>query len=215
MMKKLKDTLFAFAVGTFAMSSLVISASDQEPKMVMIQVNKSNDENAVVDLEIDGNVEAFDLPELQVGESKSITTQSGNNVLVTKTEEGLTVDVDGKTIKLPSFSGNLGARIHGSSAIHQIHKDTVQISGVKLDETQKQIIKDAFKAAGIEKELSFNEHSIQLVNVTDGFQFVTGDKEFEWHSNGDSNIEVIVEGDGSENVEKIIKKHIKVKKKED
>lgn len=213
MMKKIKDTLFAFAVGTFAMSSMVISASDHEPKMVMIQVNKTNDEKALVDLEVDGIAEAFKLPDLEVGESQTITTQSGNNVLVTRTEEGLTVELDGQEVKLPTFDGSLGARIHGSSAIHQIHKDNVQISGVKLDDNQKQIIKDAFKAAGIEKEVSFNEHSIQMFNVKDGYQFITGDKEIEWHSDGNANIEVIVDGD--EDAQRIIKKHIKIKKKED
>ena len=95
-------------------------------------------------------------------------------------------------------------------------ENSVQISGVKLDETQKQIIEDAFRAAGIEKKIRFNEHAVHMFSVSDGFEFVTdGEAAHTWHTDGDSNIEVIVEDETEDGLVKVKKKHIVIEKKED
>jgi len=215
-MKPFKDTVLAIAVGAFAMVSLALSANDSEAEMVMVKINKSDNDEAMVDLEVDGNAEMFSLPDLQIGETKTITTQSGKNILVSKTEEGVSIELDGKTVELPSFSGNLGARIHRAAPLHQIVEDSVQISGVKLDDNQKQIIEDAFRAAGIDKKLTFNEHTIHMFSAKDGFEFVSdGEEVHTWHANGDAKIKVLVNEDSEDGVLKIKKKHIIIEKKED
>jgi hypothetical protein len=55
-------------------------------------------------LKIDGDAERLeldDLHDLEVGESRSYTTESGKAVEATRTERGFELDVDGKKITLP------------------------------------------------------------------------------------------------------------------
>ena len=202
-MKNIKDTLTALALGALAMTSVAISAADTEKRHIMIKVDKSGDHDAKVDLKVDGEAEAFTMPELEVGESKTITTKSGKTILISKTEEGLTLDVEGKQVNLPSFGGNLGARIHSSLPLHKTLKDSIQISGVKLDDNQKQIIKDAFVAAGIDKKINFSEHNI-MVFSTDDMEFGKGGKHMKWFGDDDAQFEFIVDEDSEVIIDKKI-----------
>ena len=43
----------------------------------------------------------FDLLEMQVGENRSIVDSNGQNVLITRTDEGFDLNVDGETVKIP------------------------------------------------------------------------------------------------------------------
>ena len=213
-MKSIKETFTAFAVGALAMTTVAVSASDSEHRTVMIKMDKSNDQDAVVDLTVDGNAEAFTLPDLEVGETRTITTKSGNDIVVSKDEDGLTINLDGEEVDIPSFSGNLGARIHRSSALHQMIEDSVHISGVKLDDNQKQIIRDAFLAAGIDKKVKFNDNSFAFITASPDIEVLNGDSDFHWVSDGENKIEVIVDEEINSNDIKIIKKKLKVKKED-
>ena len=212
-MKSMKETFKALLIGSVAMISMAISASDSEPRHVMIQIDKSGDNDAIVDLNVDGNVEAFALPELAVGETKTITTESGKEIVVSKTEDGLEVTIDGQNLDLPSVHGNFAAKIHRSAPLRQFTQNTVQVVGVELDDNQKQIIKDAFRAAGIEKEVSFSDHSISIFNVDEGFEFITDDNKVEWSTDGERKFEVIVD-DGVNSEIKVKRKHVIIEKKD-
>ncbi|TQV87342.1 hypothetical protein [Aliikangiella coralliicola] len=202
-MKNIKQTLTALTLGAIAMTSVAISAADTEKRHIMVKVDKSGDHDALVDLKVDGDAEAFTMPELEVGESKTITTKSGKTIFISKTEEGLTLDVEGKQVKLPSFDGHLGARIHSSLPLHQSFKNTVQISGVKLDDNQKQIIKDAFAAAGIDKKINFSEHNL-MVFSTDDMEFGKGGKHMKWFGESDAQFEFIVDDESEVIIDKKI-----------
>lgn len=204
MMKSLKQTLLAVTFGALGMSSLSLMASEIE-KHVMIKIDKTDSHDTAINFNIDGATESFSLPELQPGESKVITTESGNNITVTKTDSGITLDVDGKSIQLPSFSGKLGAKIHRSAPLHQFHQNSIQISGVKLDENQKQIIQNAFSAAGIDQKIHFSEekfvffsedsmggnHEVRQIVIKDG----DIDNEFEFESHSNANYQFIIHDD--------------------
>lgn len=208
-MKSLKKSLIAFCIGATAMGSLAAIAS--EAKMVMININKNNDDNAVVDLKIDGDSDMFTLPDLQVGETSTFTSKSGKTIITTKTENGYVVDVDGKEIKIPLFEGKLGAKLHKSLPIHQMNHDAINVSGVELDETQQQIIKDAFAAAGIDKKVNFNNHKIMMISTGD-ISLDGNHKSFEWFSK-DGDVDVVIDGKSGKQT-KILKKTLEELKKD-
>jgi hypothetical protein len=52
--------------------------------------------------------ETFDLAEVQVGETKRFTSDSGREVEITRTADGITLAIDGKTIELPGLGGAPG-----------------------------------------------------------------------------------------------------------
>lgn len=199
-MKTLRKTMTAMCIGLAAMGSLSTIAEDVNEHTVMINVNKTGDANSVFDIKIDGVEDSFEISDLALGETKTFTTDSGKVIVATKTEEGMNLTVDGKEIKLPSFGGKFGTKLHRSMPFHHSIKDTVQVSGVELDETQRQIILDAFAAAGINKKVSFTNNNVMFIKAgslgEDG-----GQKVLQWNSGEDSNFEVIVEGDENANVE--------------
>src|SRR5688572_20803894 len=52
-----------------------------------------------------GEAEVFDLAEIEVGESRRFTSDSGREVEIARTEDGVTLTVDGKSIALPGLAG--------------------------------------------------------------------------------------------------------------
>ena len=207
-MKTFKKTLMAMCLGATAMGSMAAIAS--EAKNVMISVNKTNNSDAVVDVKIDGNTDVFKIPELQIGESHTFTSESGNDIVATKTEEGLVISVNGEELKLPVL-GKLGAKLHKSMPLHKATSDAIDISGVELDEMQQQIIRDAFAAAGVEKKVNFNKHKVMVLSTED-FEFGDKTKTLEWVSkNGEGNFDVIIDSD-VEGEAQVIHKVIELKK---
>jgi len=219
--KSFKQSLLAVALGAIAMSSLTISASETQERHVMIKIDKTDGDEAMVDLSVDGFEEVFSMPDLEVGESKTITTESGKTITLYKTEKGLSVEVDGKKIELPGLSGNLAAHIQRSMPLHTMVEDNVQISGVELDDNQKQIIQNAFIAAGIEKKISFSNKNIMIFQTgdkvlsTDKVKFIkAGDHQFNWSTDTDGKLEVIVNSDSDSEVQ-VHTKVIHIEEKEE
>ncbi len=198
--KSFKHSLIAIALGAIGMGCMTLNAAEPQVKQVMIKVEKNNDKDAVVDLKVDGVNEVFSLPELAVGETRTITTQSGKEITLSKSENGLSLVLDGKTIDLPGVGGNLAAHIQRSMPLHQNLQDTIQISGVELDENQKQIIKNAFISAGIDKKVSFSNHKIMLFSTNDDIEMKTFE-DLKSYSRENPNVEIIIDSDSKSEVE--------------
>ena len=69
-----------------------------------------------------------DFSDLEVGDSKTITGDDGKEVTVTRTEKGLTFDIDGRAIEMMDFDGDGEIMvdvdvIHEGGGKHMIHKD--------------------------------------------------------------------------------------------
>ncbi len=197
-MKTFKQTLLALALGTLGMGSLSLMASEVKEHQFMVKIDKTDAEDALVEFKFDGsdsNAEIFTLPEMDEGESRVITTESGKTIHVTKTAEGINMDIDGKELQLPTFSGNLGARIQSSSPLHKIMENRINISGVELDENQQQIIRDAFAAAGIEdKEIAFSNTNIKFISL-DGGMLHSGEHEMKFFQEGEAEFDMIIDSD--------------------
>jgi len=216
-MKTLRSTLAALTMGFIGFGAISISADESEERNVMVQIHKLSDSNTKVDLDVNGHAEVFNLPDLEVGETKDIVTESGSTISVTKTESGISVSIDGEEINLPSVGGDMAAHfMKGGMPLHTDTSDGVQVIG-DLTEEQIAIIKDAFAAAGVDKEVKFSKgHQMRFITI-DGnsgkdvtingkdlsFEFHT-DSSHTWTSADDENTKAI----------NVIRKHDKLNENE-
>jgi len=193
-MKSIKSTLIAFSVGMLSFAAISTSANENEERNVMVQVHKTDDSELLVDLEVDGNAEVFSLPELEVGESRNIVTESGKNIYVSRSENGLSVSIDGEDIDLPHVGGDMQAHfLKGTMPLHKDTSNDIQVIG-DLTEEQITIIKDGFAAAGVEKEINFTSgHEMKFFFSGDDKQLKHVKK---WVSKGGDNVKIIRLKDG-------------------
>ena len=84
--------------------SLAAHAGQASAQKLMIAIDDGTDDGQIF-IDLDDADEAVDIENLQVGESRSFIDQHGRSILITKTEAGLDLTVDGKVIELPSFDG--------------------------------------------------------------------------------------------------------------
>ncbi len=63
----------------------------------------SDDGEGETRLVLDSSELGFNLHEMQIGENQSVVDSDGRPVLITRTEDGFSFDVDGKTIDVPEL----------------------------------------------------------------------------------------------------------------
>lgn len=114
----------------------------------------------------------FDLDEMQTGETRSIVDEDGRPILITRTEDGYSFNVDGKVIDLPQIHALGGDSVHwvsddaaGDVNVHVIKgagsatmsdtDGTVIISSEPIDETTRQSIQAILESAGHSGDLEF------------------------------------------------------------
>jgi len=91
----------ALAAGA-ALAAMTMSGEEPvEKKQTVVKLKVASDAGADA-------IVLDDLHELEVGESRSFTTDTGKLVVATRTEKGFELDVDGKTIEISDFAGELG-----------------------------------------------------------------------------------------------------------
>ncbi len=132
---------------------------------IMVNIDKDQNNDATVELKIDGESYSFTLPELEQGETREIITDEGQTVVLMRPEDGISVDseqgisvnIDGKEIMLHSFDSKFRqANVFAFSDIGAINEDkSLVISGGALDEDTRARIKDAIAAAGIDRKVIF------------------------------------------------------------
>jgi hypothetical protein len=212
-MKKIHSTIAALTFGVLSFAAVSISADEIKEKNVMVQIHKLHDADTKVDIDVNGNAEVFNLPELSIGETKNIVTESGNTIDVSRTDEGYTVTIDGEEISLPNAGSEMSANIvKQMMPLHTSAKDEIQVIGDLTDE-QIAIIKDGFAAAGVNKEIKFTKgHEMRFISIDDK----DGNFEFEFNGEGTTDLNTWVTEDGQHNQIKIIKmgdkeKHMEVK----
>lgn len=108
------------------------------------EVEKKMELKIVVDGDDSGQPGVFswsgdgeDLENLAVGESRTLNSESGNEVTVTKTESGLEFNVNGETVVMPDMGqhGTTMAFVNADGA-HEVHGDIdVEVMAFDGDET--------------------------------------------------------------------------------
>jgi len=205
-MKTIKSSLLPFFVGLIGFTAISISANETVEKNVMVQIHKLSDSNTKVDLDVNGHAEVFNLPDLEVGETKEIITESGESISVSKTESGITVNIGGEEVNLPSVGNEMAAHmIRGGAPLHTNVSKGIQVIG-DLTEEQIAIIKDGFAAAGVEKEVKFTKgHEMRFFSI-DGNKEGNFDIQFnsedvkDWISKDGSHVKVIKMGKGDKDL---------------
>ncbi len=206
-MKPIKSTALAVFAGLFAFFAISITANGAEEKQISVQIQQQNDEDAKVELSINDIKENFTLPSMEVGDSQSITTESGRLIQVSKTKQGLVVRIGDDEIKLPNVDNEMSAHIiKAGMPLHTNKFDGIRIIG-DLTDTQIEQIKQAFLDAGVDKELSFTKgFEIAFFNVEDEdsntFKVkIGGDGENHWISDSDTRIKIINSDDNELHME--------------
>ena len=90
-----------FGVMLFAIPLAVLAETAERHAFKIAIDDGSPDGQLFVNLD---DTNGIDLGEMQVGESQSIVDQSGDTVLVTRTEAGFDLNIDGRSISIPDFT---------------------------------------------------------------------------------------------------------------
>lgn len=232
-----------FSYVVFAIGMMMLVASDKQSiadnkqeseniftftddKDVHVFVNKMGNDDAKVDVMINGKKHTFTIPEILAGQSKSLTTDDGTEITIKALDGKQVVFIGDEQINIP---GALEHRVIGkeglSSIITRVHevsdfaKDTVTISGDGLSDDAKKAMVDAVQGVllsyGLEKEVMFRKSPkfefIQsdgaVIDLSKDLNIMKGKGNF------DIKVEASADGKEVENV-MILKKHIEVVEEE-
>lgn len=139
----MKISKFVICIAALGLVGVAIAGDDAKTRIAIKASVDGSDEN--VHFAFSSGDAGIDLHDMQVGENRSIVDESGKTVLVTRTEEGFSFDIDGKTIEMPAFDGD--------------HMDGVMImSGKPVDDATQQAIRSLLEAAGHGSDVSFIDH---------------------------------------------------------
>ena len=154
----------ATLLATILFATAAYSGEKEHHKMEIMLVA----DDGATHLMLDSDDLGFNLQDMQVGENRSIIDKDGRSILVTRTEENFSFDVDGKTIEMPVFAGHGNGSIWASKVDHaenisvsvmhdgmppnvSFEAEGVMIfSGKAIDEATQQIIRTALESAGHE-----------------------------------------------------------------
>jgi hypothetical protein len=169
--KSLVVSFFAFMLGAAALAG--------EGHRTQIEVAIDDDQSGQKHFRFDSQEAEFNLHDMQIGESRSITSQSGQTAFILRTEDGFEFEVDGKKINMGDFGDvhgiamghgdhtadalvNFDENIHMARKIKVVHFDgddadngVTVISDNSLDETTQQQIRDVLSSSGHSGEVTF------------------------------------------------------------
>lgn len=152
-----------------------VHAQDVEKKME-IKVVVAGDGDETSEMHWVSDDMDFDLQDLAVGESRTIESESGKNVTITRADEGFSFDIDGKTVMMPdmgahgthmAFMGDGGeheeidVQVMGDAHVMRAHhpEGVTIVSGKPLDDSVKDSIRSVLISAGNNEEVTFIDGS--------------------------------------------------------
>lgn len=110
-----RPTVFLAALFVLA-AALVVSAVTAEEREVVV------DEKHVVKVAVDGDVEVIEVEDLEEGESRQFFTDGGHEIVVTRTADGLDLEVDGEALDLDEERV-----VHKEVIVHRLGGDGEEI----------------------------------------------------------------------------------------
>ena len=169
---RIKQLTMLAVIGLFA--TAVWSGEEMHHTMKIAIVEADGDSETRI--ELDSDELGFNLHDMRVGENQSVVDKEGRAVLITRTEDGFSFEVDGQTIDMPAFDGlheknvwvskgefapdvdvdvrvmHEGMGMHPGMAPHAMMADegVMIISGKEIDEATQQVIRTALESAGHE-----------------------------------------------------------------
>lgn len=148
-------TLRPFAV--FIWGCLIATAAmagEEHRTQIKIEVDGENSKHRVI--EFDGQDSDINLHDLEVGESQTLTDKSGQEVVVTRTEDGLEFDVEGE-----HETEDVIVRKHKKMHVIKTQNSSgvTIISGDEIDDATRAKIEAALKEAGKDGDVQFIDGS--------------------------------------------------------
>ena len=147
--------LWCFLIGSAAVAS--------EERRTEIKIAVDSDENGLSEFRFDSQDAGFDIDELEVGETKTYTDDDGNEVQVTRNEDGFEFDVAGETIVVADATHDENVLIEKHHKVHVVTTDddvgVTIISGDEIDADTRTRIEQALKDAGKDGEILFIDGS--------------------------------------------------------
>ena len=233
-----------FSYVVFAMGLMLLFASDKQSiaetkkvvsenimhlgdaKDIQVFVNKTGDENAMVDILINGQKHTFSIPELLAGETKTLSTVEGKEVTIKAIEGGKMVFIGGEEIQLPSLNTHEGFGKEGlSSVITRVHeisdfsKNSITINGNDLPEDAVKAMVDAVQGVltsyGIDREVMYRKAPKFQFIEADGNTIDIKGKHFNFTPDGKDFDIKIETGAGGTRLENIVVLKKKVEEKEE
>ena len=133
-----------------------------------VMVLAHEDDGERVEVKLDSEAMGFWLDELVDGETRSIVTEAGQNVSLTRKGDTVQLDVDGAAFEVP-LRHDVDVQTHvltgdHSDTSHADHDILIVMPG-DVDESKKQLIIDSLRAAGIDDDVRFIETGQGQVRV--------------------------------------------------
>lgn len=165
--------LLKLAVLALLMTFGAAQAQEVEKKMEF-KVVVAGDGNESSEMHWESHNMDFDLQDLAVGETRSIESESGQAVTVTRSEDGFDFNIDGETVSLPHMGPharhmafadtdgtheNVDVRVIRRGPPHPARPHSPDgvtiISGKPLDDSVKDSIRSVLISAGNNEEVTF------------------------------------------------------------
>jgi hypothetical protein len=169
--KSIVVSVFALVLGAAAFAG--------EEHRMHVELALDDDQTGAQVFRFDSQDAGFNLHDMQVGESRTITGESGETALVVRTEDGFEFDINGKKIQMGDVGAahgfaiaqsqhhadaliNMDEDVHVEHAIKVIKVGSVDSENVvtiiapnSLDETTQQQIRDVLSTSGHTGEVMF------------------------------------------------------------
>jgi hypothetical protein len=178
--KAIVVTLFAAMLGAAALAG--------EEHRMQVELALDDDQSGQQLFRFDSQDAGFKLHDMQIGESRTITGQSGETALVVRTEDGFEFDINGKKIRMGDVAAthgfamaqsqhhadvlvNVDEDVHVAPAIKVVRIDEADptngvtiITGDSLDETTRQQIRDVLASSGHTGAVTFIDSNSAYVD---------------------------------------------------
>lgn len=157
-----------FAVASLMLASTAMAEKDMHME-IKIAINDGNDGEQVF-LNLDSETMGFALHDMQLGEIQSVVDESGRSILITREENGIKFEVDGKTINMPLLdAGHAAIWIDGDHdedidvQIHRVGRfigedgsaGIMIISGKTIDDATQESIRTLLLSSGYDGGVDF------------------------------------------------------------
>jgi hypothetical protein len=158
---------------TFAVASLMLASTAMAEKDMHMEIKIAIDDGSDAELlflNLDSETMGFALHDMQVGEIQSVVDETGRAILITREENGVKFEVDGKTINMPVFDeghdaiwiddgdmGDIDVRVHrvGGFMGGDDSAGVMIISGKTIDDATQESIRTLLLSSGYDDDVDF------------------------------------------------------------
>ena len=158
------NTLTAIFPMVLLVGTTNLKANDTNEKLV-VSIIKQTNKHSLVQIKTDDAEETLHVPnDLAINSPVNLNSESGKLIAVKRTSNGISLELDGKSVLLPKFRGKYGVKLSRTQPLQRKMEKDIVVSGAHFSPEQIAIIQRAFADAGVTKPVKFSKHKIISVN---------------------------------------------------